>query len=185
MELIKCIDEQLGLVADLYGRVVGHLEKTINYPKWSKDYPCKESVAERIKKGEQYACMEDGRAVGAFVLNENPDGNYEAGDWAKNLKQGEYLVIHTLAVDPSAGRRGIGAYMVAYCKELAVQGGYQAVRVDVVPGNAPAVNLYKKQGFTFAGRKDLLRGIDGIPCFDLYEWNVAVNSRGGGVSNFV
>lgn len=171
MEWIKCEAEQLELVSDMYSRVVRHLEETTNYPRWSKDYPCRESVNEAIKKGEQYACMENGRILGAVVLNDDPKGNYEAGDWRENLKRGEYLVIHTLAVDLSAQHKGVGGYMVERCAEIAVHEGYKAVRTDVVPDNIPAINLYKQKGFTFAGEKDLLRGIDGIPMFRLYELN--------------
>lgn len=171
MELIKCGDEQLDLVSDMYSSVVKHLEETVNYPKWSKNYPCKESVMEAIQKGEQYACVENGAILGVVVLNDNPDGNYAAGRWSKELRQGEYLVIHTLAVNPAAGRRGVGEYMVDCCIEIALREGYQAIRIDVVPNNIPAINLYKRKGFIFAGVKDLLRNIEDIPLFELYELN--------------
>lgn len=42
----------------------------------------------------------------------------------------------------------------------------------VVPGNVPAIRLYEKMGFTYAGTADLLRGIEDIPLFDLYEMNL-------------
>lgn len=171
MELIKCKYTQLEPVSDLYDRVVKHLEDTINYPKWSKNYPCRESVTEAIQRGEQYACVENGRILGAFVLNDNPNGNYESGDWSKDLKQGEYLVIHTLAVDPSEGHRGIGGYMVDCCIKIAMSEGYKAVRIDVVPDNIPAINLYMRKGFSFAGIKDLQRNIEAVPLFELYELN--------------
>ena len=153
----------------MYGRVVKHLKETVNYPKWSEEYPCRESVQKAIQKGEQYACVEDGEILGAAVLNENPDGDYGAGDWSQELRQGEYLVIHTLAADPSARGRGVGSYIVERFIEMAKSRGYQAIRVDVVPGNDPAVNLYQRKGFVFAGAKDLLRGIEEIPIFELYE----------------
>ncbi|MCI8510137.1 MAG: GNAT family N-acetyltransferase [Clostridia bacterium] len=176
MKLIKCEIEQLDAVSAMYTRVVKHLEETINYPKWSKNYPSRESVKEAIKKGEQYACVENGRVLGAVVLNDNPNGNYAAGDWTKDLKQGEYLVIHTLAVDSLAEHKGIGGYIVECCIEIAMCEGYQAIRIDVVPDNIPAINLYKRKGFTFAGTKDLLRDIDDIPLFELYELNFASSS---------
>lgn len=133
MELIKCKHIHLDDVSALYSRVVEHLEETINYPKWSKHYPCRENVKEAIQKGEPYAYMENG--------------------------------------DPLAGHWGIGGYMVERCIGLAMSSGYKAIRIDVVPDNIPAINLYEQKGFTFAGTKDLLRNIDGIPLFSLYELN--------------
>ena len=103
------------------------------------------------------------------MLSEDPEGFYEAGEWSVDLERGEFLIIHVLAVDPDKGQRGIGGFMVERCIDIARRGGYKAIRLDVVPGNIPAEKLYAKYGFTYAGRKDLLKNIDFIPLFDLYE----------------
>ena len=55
--------------------------------------------------------------------------------------------------------------------DIAESKGYKAIRLDVVPDNIPAINLYKNKGFTFAGVKDLSRNIEDIPLFGLYELN--------------
>lgn len=60
----------------------------------------------------------------------------------------------------------------ALCIQYARKNGYKAIRLDVVPGNVPAIRLYEKMGFTYAGTADLLRGIEDIPLFDLYELNL-------------
>ena len=62
--------------------------------------------------------------------------------------------------------------MVAQSIEIARKGGYQALRLDVVPENIPAERLYEKLGFSFAGTKDLRRNIDEVPVFDLFELNL-------------
>ncbi len=109
--------------------------------------------------------------MGAFVLNDNPQGNYDCGDWENNLKNGEYLVIHTLATNPNLHNQGIGKFMVNYCIDYAKAYGYKAIRLDVVPENVPARRLYESLYFKFAGEKDLHRGIKEIPVFALYEMN--------------
>ncbi len=172
MEWIKCDESRLDELADLYDRVVDYLEAHINYPKWSHAYPCRESVREAILQGCQYACLADGRIAGAAVINDNPGGDYEAGEWSRPLKRGEYLIIHSLAVDPDRTRRGIGDFMVKEGLALARAEGFQAVRLDVVPGNTPAQKLYERNGFTYAGTKDLKRGFENIPVFELYEKNL-------------
>lgn len=171
MEVIKCSMEQLNELADFYGRVVDGLEAAVNYPKWTKAYPGRESTAAAIKRGEQYACYENGRVIGAVILNESPGGDYTVGDWKRELKEGEYLIIHTLAVAPELGKRGIGGFIVDECIRLARENGYKAVRIDVVPDNYPAIGLYERKGFSYAGTKDLKREIEYIPVFSLYELN--------------
>ncbi|MBQ3378630.1 MAG: GNAT family N-acetyltransferase [Clostridia bacterium] len=172
MEFIKCTMRELAAVSDLYEKTLSHLEATVNYPKWTKEYPSIKSVGEAISRGEQYACTKNGEVLGAVVLNDDPRGDYGAGDWSRELKEGEYLVIHTLAVSPQASRRGIGAYMVDCAVIEARNAGYKAIRIDVVPDNTPAIALYMKKGFKFAGVKDLKRNIKEIPLFALYELNI-------------
>lgn len=171
MELVKCNDNCLEMLAELYNQVVDQLIANVNYPKWRKDYPCRESIKDCIEKGEQFMCLEEGKLVGAVVLNENPAGRYEVGEWTRDLALGEYLIIHTLAVATQFSGMGIGGKIVDLCIEYAKEHHYKAMRLDVVPENIPAIHLYKKKGFTFAGTKNLERNIPDIPVFDLYELN--------------
>jgi len=91
--------------------------------------------------------------VGAVVLNEEPGGRYEAVSWASSLRQGEYLVLHTLAVSPVCYGQGVGSKMVALCIQYARKNGYKAIRLDVVPGNVPAIRLYEKMGLLMPVRQ--------------------------------
>lgn len=172
MELIVCGPEDLDVLTSLYVQAVKYLESHVNYPKWHSDYPCRDSIRSCIQAGTQFICTENGCPVGAVVLNEEPDGRYEAVSWASSLQQGEYLVLHTLSVSPACYGQGIGSKMVALCIQYARKNGYKAIRLDVVPGNVPAIRLYEKMGFTYAGTADLLWGIEDIPLFDLYELNL-------------
>ena len=172
-EIKKCTDKDIEAVGAFYEETVRVMKETdTNYPLWQSDYPCTQSVKEAAALGEQYFCALDGKICGAFIINEDPRGAYEKGDWKADLNLGEYLVIHTLAVDQSMKGCGIGSRMVQFCIDYAKAGGYKSVRVDVVPINVPASRLYEKHGFTFAGEKDLERGIANIPTFLLYELNL-------------
>ena len=171
-EIIKCDMDMLDELDAFYDKVNEHLENTINYPLWRRgDYPGRESIRGAIESGSQYACKDNGSTVGAFVLNDDPAGDYSAGEWRVPLKDGEYMIIHTLAADPERAGQGIGGEMVRYCINKAKASGSKAVRLDVVPSNTPACRLYEKHGFLFAGEKDLKRGYDDIPTFLLYELN--------------
>lgn len=170
--IIKCDESHLDALADFYDKITEYLDRTINYPLWTPHvYPGRESIAKAISEKVQYACFKDGIIVGAFVFNDDPQGNYSKGDWEKNLADGEYKVIHTLAVSTDMSRKGIGRRMVNYCIDLAKEEGYKGIRLDVVPTNIPAKKLYENSGFKFAGEKDLERGFENIPTFSLYEFN--------------
>lgn len=172
MEFIQCTMAQLNEIAALYAKVLNHLEATVNYPKWTRAYPCRADFQYAIGRGELYVCVEKGKILGAGILNTNPGGKYEAGDWSRPLERGEYLILHTLAVDPSAVRQGVGGFIVDESIALARKKGFKAVRLDVVPGNTPAVSLYKRKGFSYAGTRNLERLFKHIPEFELYELNL-------------
>lgn len=170
MEILHCTMEHLDTAAAFYTEVTAYLAAHINYPKWTHGaYPARESIRTAIGKGGQYLCMDGGKAVGGFILNADPEGAYEYGDWELSLEKGEYMVIHALAVSPDAYGRGIAQHMVDFCLQTAKERGFPALRLDVVPDNHPARKLYEKMGFRFAGERDLLRNIDAIPKFALYE----------------
>lgn len=182
MQIRKCGMEDLEPVTALYDKATLYLAAHVNYPRWTPGvYPGRESVRQAIGQGVQYlAADEDGCVRGVFILNEDPQGDYSAGEWTQELARGEYLVIHTLAADPEYYGHGVGKEMVRWCLELAESRGYPAVRLDVVPENFPARRLYEKMGFRFAGEKDLKRDIAEIPVFALYEKAVKCVTKEGG-----
>ena len=167
----QCDMTHFDAVAAMYARAVKALEETMNYPKWSEEHPSRVYVAESIRRGEQFACFKDGAVLGAVVLSEDPEGRYDLGDWSRSLPDGEFLVVHVLAVDPAFAHCGVGGFLIDQSIALAKSRGYKAIRLDVVPGNTPAVNLYQSRGFTSAGQSELMRNIAYIPMFELYELN--------------
>ena len=173
MYIRKATLEDLPALDKFYNQVVDYLYQTKNYPRWEKNvYPCLETIMEKIQKGEPYIGFLGPFVGGAFVFNEDPAGDYSVGDWQQTLKEGEYAIIHTLAVHYSFYKRGLGGEMVNYCINLAKELGYKSLRIDVVPDNYPARELYERLGFSYAGNKDLGRNFEDIPTFCLYEYDL-------------
>lgn len=61
--------------------------------------------------------------------------------------------ILTLAVRPSARRRGLGARLVRAAADHAAASGATRMFLEVAEDNAPARALYDAQGFEAAGRR--------------------------------
>ncbi len=173
MEIRLCQEKDIEATGEFYDNLVLWLESHVNYPKWVyKVYPSKEFVEEKTKDGTLYICIDRGQIVGAFVLNDDPEGDYYKGDWTADLVDGEYLVIHSFAIAPEFHGQGIGGKLIDFCINEAKQRGYAAIRLDAVPDNIPAKKLYEKNGFVYLGDVDLGRGIEYIPKFSLYELNL-------------
>ena len=172
LQIRKCRADEIAAVGAFYDRVVKNLDENINYPKWLyKIYPSEPFVRDMTAARAQYFCLSGGEIAGAFVLNDDPQGNYQKGTWSRELPDGEYAVLHALALAPELQGRGLGSDVVRFCVEQAKAAGYKALRLDIVPGNLPAQKLYEKNGFTYVGDFDLDRGYEHIPVFSLYELN--------------
>lgn len=97
------------ILENFYDKAVLHLCQTTNYPKWQyKVYPSEMSVREKTSVNQQFVCLDGEEIVGAFVLNNDPQGKYENAEWTTKLLRGEYMVCHTLATNPDVQGKGIG-----------------------------------------------------------------------------
>ena len=172
MVIRTCKEGDIAAVGAFYDQVVLNLCENINYPKWSyKQYPSEDSARTMTQAGVQFMCVDGDEVIGAFVLNDDPQGKYENAIWSRTLARGDYMVCHTLAIAPLQKGKGVGRQMVEYCVDYAKNHGYKAIRLDVVPDNIPARKLYEKCGFQYAGDADLERNIEEIPLFSMYELN--------------
>ena len=173
MYIRKAVPSDFDSASALYDKVTLYLEQHINYPHWThKVYPCSDTVKEGLETDSLFVCCEGDGIMGAFLLNTDPAGDYSAGEWSRDIADGEYMIIHALAVDPDLSRKGTGKAMVEFCLNYAKEKGYKAIRLDAVPENLPARRMYEGLGFSFAGEKNLKRYETGIPVFALYEYNL-------------
>lgn len=156
---------------EFYNVVLDYVYENGNYPCWEKGvYPNEDYVAKCIDENSLYVVRYNGDIVGAFILNENPEGDYSVGRWQQSLQEGQFLVIHTLAVHPSHQNQNISKYMVRYAIKSATENGYKSVRVDCTLLNAPAMHLYESLQFRSCGVFDLKRNVKGASRFQLYEY---------------
>ena len=131
----------------------------------------KDSVRAMAAAGSQYVYADGEKILGAFALNDKPQGNFRKVQWKRQLEDGSYLIPQALAIDPEAQRRGIASRIIRFCIDKAQAEGYKALRADIIPDNYPARRLFEKNGFTYAGDADLELGFAHIPSFSLYELN--------------
>lgn len=170
MIIRKCNLDDITITSKFYDDEIVYLDNHINYPKWEyKLYPSIISVTDNTKKGFQYICIEDDKIEATFVLNDNPEGAYHKASWSKDLKEKEYMVIHGLCVSHNSYGKGIGTKIINYSIDLSKKLNYKGLRLDIVPTNIPAKELYLKNGFKYVGDIDLERNIEDIPLFSLFE----------------
>lgn len=173
MEIRKCTVNEAAVVGEFYENTVKFMDDNgVNYPKWLyKIFPSTKYAIDAARAGNQFICTDGENILAAFVLCEDPEGDYSKGAWSQNLEIGEFLVLHAFAVAPNYWRRGLGKKIIEFCTNYAAEKNYRALRLDIVPENFPAKKLYEACGFKFVGAANLGREFSGIPKFCMYERN--------------
>ena len=171
-------DEEVKDIGKFYDRVVKQLDADgKNFPLWDLgEYPSYSTALSAQEDGSLYVCVDEWKhgekIVAAFVFDEKAHGKYEKGSWSLELKEGEFALIHALAVAPEAHGRKLGRKIVDFCIATAKEKGYKSIRLDVVPTNLPAKKLYESSGFQKIGDYDLELGDERLNPLTLYEYNL-------------
>ncbi|MBQ3431239.1 MAG: GNAT family N-acetyltransferase [Clostridia bacterium] len=177
MQIRKATKEDIESLGRFYDKEVMWMDAhDCNYPLWTyKGYPTEDTVRWAISEGTQFICLEKKEIIGSFMLNTDPLGAYDKLPWSRELKQGEYMILHMFCVSHQHTGKGIGKQMVRFCVEYAKAHGYKGIRLDVVPTNLPAKQLFFGCGFHYIGDFDLEKGVEKIPIFSMYEYDFSSN----------
>jgi len=125
--------------------------KLLGISQWQNGYPNENSFAKDISEGISYVYVEEDEIVATAAIFCAPEPDYAKiyeGEWKTN---GNYGVVHRIAVKKQAKRSGYAAKMIEYAAELTRQAGYGSVRIDTHEGNIPMRNFLNKQGFEECG----------------------------------
>lgn len=171
-QVIQAKQQHFEQIEALYERVHDYLGKNGNYPGWKKDvYPAVTDIEEGIKTGTLYLATLDGRIAGSIVLNHECAAAYQEVTWGVEAEKSEFLVIHTLLVDPIfyLSEFAIGTRLMEFAIDFAKEHSMKALRLDVYEENVPAIKLYEKLNFTCVGKADLGYQEFSLNYFKLYE----------------
>lgn len=122
-----------------------------------------------MDEGSLYVLTKGDSITGSVVLNHTPEDAYNQAKWGIEAVSEEVMVVHTLVVHPDFMRQGIAAEMMNFAKELAIQSGMKALRLDVSIDNFPAIKLYEQSGYNYIGTVDLGLPYKHLKWVKLYE----------------
>lgn len=170
LEIIKGTMEEIEEISELYDQVTDYLETHTNYPGWKKGiYPARADAERGIASYGLFVVRLNGKVVGSVIVNEIQEKGYDTVSWKFQARPEEVAVIHTFLVHPSVVKMGIGKKILEFAEKAAKENGKKAIRLDVYEKNVPAIRLYEKMGFLYAGSADLGYRDYGLNLFKLYE----------------
>lgn len=148
---IKDLDEICHMIDSATDTMIEH-----EIFQWDDFYPVREDFKEDIEKQQLYVGMVKQQIAVIYVLNQECDEAYAAGDW--KYKEEPFYVIHRLCVNPVFQRKGIAQSTLLHIEKELRDLGIHAIRLDVFSQNPFALKLYENVGFQRAGYVDWRKG---------------------------
>ena len=116
---------------------------------WTENYPRVEHLSEDISQRHLYGLYKQKQCLGVISLNTIQDPQYKLISWEDI--NGNPLIIHRFAVEPSFQHLGLGRKLMDFAEEYAVKGIYTSIRFDAYSGNQRTLNFYEKRGYLKKG----------------------------------
>ena len=114
-------------------------------------YPVEETAEKALLRGDLFVYEEDGKILASAIINQIQVDTYADCEWKYDAEDSEVMVLHTLTVEPSAFKRGIGKKFVGFYESYARENGCTVLRMDTNAKNLVARSFYKKAGYIESG----------------------------------
>lgn len=117
---------------------------------WQDGYPNPDVVTHDIEKGSGYVLSEEDKliAYGSIAINDEPEYFRLLGKW---LTDGDFVVVHRIAVADSHIGKGLATTLLLHAEEFALQHSVSSVRIDTNFDNGPMLRIIEKLGFVYCG----------------------------------
>lgn len=155
MNIRHTLPSDIDSVMEIYSSARAFMRASGNPDQWSDSYPSRELIESDIASSNAYVAEENGEIIACFFFKVGIDPTYikiHDGAW---IDDGEYGVIHRIAVKYHG--RNIIAGVFDYCSKIS-----KSLRIDTHNDNIPMQRSLLKNGFTRCGIIYLLSGDERI-----------------------
>ena len=128
----------------LYRLTIDVFEK-LGIFQWNDEYPSLHDLNENLIAGSTWILRQNGSIIAAVTLDANQEQQYSQINWA--YPSDKIMVIHRLVIHPDYQGKGLAKKMVLFSEELALEQGYDVIRLDAFIGNPYSQNLYRHMGY--------------------------------------
>lgn len=116
---------------------------------WNEHYPSRERLLEDIEREELFVLEEQGKILGIIVLTPQIDEEYISVQWL--TPGGNNLYVHRLATHPVTWGKGYGQKLMDFAEKLALEQGFESVRLDTFSQNKRNQKFYESRGYERLG----------------------------------
>lgn len=145
-------EKDIECIAEIYDKIHTEEEQGRFTIGWKRGiYPIKDTALAALEQSELFVYEEEGCILGSAIINHTQNDVYSKGHWRYHAEGNRIMVLHTLAVNPEEGRKGVGGRFINFYESLAREKHCQVLRLDTSKTNSLARRMYAKHGYTEAG----------------------------------
>ena len=128
----KAMQADVPAVAGIYDRILLKEEAGQVTIGWLRGvYPTEQTARAALAADDLFVMEADGVICATARINQEQVPEYAGGNWLyPDAPESEIMVLHTLAVDPQAGKRGLGRACAAFYEQYAREHGCRYLRID-------------------------------------------------------
>lgn len=118
---------------------------------WIDNYPDKDIIEEDIQKEYGYIVEEESQILATAAISFDGEVTYEKIYDGKWLTNGDYCVIHRMAIHKDKRGSDVSTFMMNSMESLCKEKGVKSIKVDTHRRNIPMQQYLKKNGFDYCG----------------------------------
>lgn len=118
---------------------------------WQDNYPNYETVCNDITNNYGYVLLKDNIIIGTAAVSFDGEKTYEHiydGEW---ISDGEYVVIHRIAIDSKYKGKGLASLILENVEKICLGKNVHSIKIDTHRENLAMQKLLKKNGFKYCG----------------------------------
>lgn len=150
MKFQKAVEKDIKDIMNIIEQAQSYFkEQEIN--QWQDNYPNFETIKSDIDSGASYVLLKENNIIATAAVSFRGEKTYESiydGMWLTN---GEFAVIHRIAVDNNYKGLGIASEIIKNVEKLSLNKGIRSIKVDTHEENISMQNLLRKNGFSYCG----------------------------------
>lgn len=117
---------------------------------WQDGYPNPEVIQGDIEKNAGYVLTEEDTIIGysAVLVNDEPEYANIQGKW---LTEGDFVVVHRVAISETHSGKGLAKKILAFIEEFALAKNIHSVKADTNFDNKAMIKTFKALGYVYCG----------------------------------
>ena len=150
MEFRKSIKSDIKEIINIIEEAQSYF-KANGIDQWQNGYPNEESIKNDIESGESYVLLKNDKIIATAYLSFSGESDYDVIYDGKWISQGDYAVVHRVAVSSNIKGHGIAGELFKCIEKICLENNIKHIKIDTHRQNKSMQRFLSKNGFKYCG----------------------------------